>query len=266
MSIIYAFLVTLMLVINMKRKKSIIVISVILAVLIGVGVYIYYNNSKINNQNEYEAEKTSSEKNGNNSENTQSQDSNNTSQDNQTANPDGSTQNTQSENPHVEINPQVVEQPPQPVEEQIAIFSTKIYSTDSARQNNINITCNTLNGTVVKNGTSFSFCNTVGQATTSKGYQKADIFDKNGNKKKGLGGGNCQISTTLYNAVLAVPSLVVTERHQHSNYVPYIQKGKDAAVAYGSYDFKFTNSSGNDIKIMASSDGKNVTVSLIALK
>ncbi len=250
----------------MKRKKSIIVISVILAVLIGVGVYIYYNNSKINNQNEYEAEKTSSEKNGNNSENTQSQDSNNTSQDNQTANPDGSTQNTQSENPHVEINPQVVEQPPQPVEEQIAIFSTKIYSTDSARQNNINITCNTLNGTVVKNGTSFSFCNTVGQATTSKGYQKADIFDKNGNKKKGLGGGNCQISTTLYNAVLAVPSLVVTERHQHSNYVPYIQKGKDAAVAYGSYDFKFTNSSGNDIKIMASSDGKNVTVSLIALK
>lgn len=266
MSIIYAFLVTIMLVINMKRKKSIIVISVILAVLIGVGVYIYYNNSKINNQNEYEAEKTSSEKNGNNSENTQSQDSNNTSQDNQTANPDGSTQNTQSENPHVEINPQVVEQPPQPVEEQIAIFSTKIYSTDSARQNNINITCNTLNGTVVKNGTSFSFCNTVGQATTSKGYQKADIFDKNGNKKKGLGGGNCQISTTLYNAVLAVPSLVVTERHQHSNYVPYIQKGKDAAVAYGSYDFKFTNSSGNDIKIMASSDGKNVTVSLIALK
>ena len=44
--------------------------------------------------------------------------------------------------------------------------------------------------------------------------------------------GNCQISSTLYNAVLAVPSLVVTERHAHSNYVPYIAKGKDAAVAY----------------------------------
>ncbi len=247
----------------MKKKKSIIVISVILAVLIGVGIYIYYNSSNNDNQNQYEAKKTSSEESENN---TQSQETNNTNQDNQTANPNDSTQNAQSENSQVEINPQVVEQPPQPVEEQIAIFSTKIYSTDSARQNNINITCNTLNGTIVKNGASFSFCNTVGQATTSKGYQKADIFDKNGNKKKGLGGGNCQISTTLYNAVLAVPSLVVTERHQHSNYVPYIQKGKDAAVAYGSYDFKFTNSSGNDIKIMASSDGKNVTVSLIALK
>lgn len=262
MSIIYVFFGYNNVGDSMKNKKLIIV-SVILAVLIGVGIYIYYNSSNSDNQNQYEAKKTSSEESENN---TQSQDTNNTNQDNQTANPDDSTQNTQSENSQVKINPQVVEQPSQPVEEQISTFSTKIYSTDSARQNNINITCGTLNGTIVKNGASFSFCNTVGQATTSKGYQKADIFDKNGNKKKGLGGGNCQISTTLYNAVLAVPSLVATERHQHSNYVPYIQKGKDAAVAYGSYDFKFTNSSGNDIKIMASSDGKNVTVSLIALK
>lgn len=78
--------------------------------------------------------------------------------------------------------------------------------------------------------------------------------------------GNCQVSTTLYNAVLTIPSLVVTERHEHSNKVPYISDGKDAAVAYGSYDFKFRNNSGNDIKINCSSDGKNVTVNLIALK
>lgn len=78
--------------------------------------------------------------------------------------------------------------------------------------------------------------------------------------------GNCQISSTLYNAVLAVPSLVVTERHAHSNYVPYIAKGKDAAVAYGSYDFKFKNNSGNDIKILASTDGKTVITSLVARK
>lgn len=78
--------------------------------------------------------------------------------------------------------------------------------------------------------------------------------------------GNCQISSTLYNAVLEVPSLVVTERHAHSNYVPYIAKGKDAAVAYGSYDFKFKNNSGNDIKILASTDGKTVITSLVARK
>lgn len=78
--------------------------------------------------------------------------------------------------------------------------------------------------------------------------------------------GNCQISSTLYNAVLAVPSLVVTERHAHSNYVPYIAKGKDAAVAYGSYDFKFRNDSGNDIKLLTSTDGSSVTATLLALK
>ena len=70
-----------------------------------------------------------------------------------------------------------------PVEKTLATFSTKIYSKDSARQNNIKITCNSLNNTTVKNGSTFSFCNTVGQATSAKGYQKADIFDKDGNKK-----------------------------------------------------------------------------------
>ncbi len=77
--------------------------------------------------------------------------------------------------------------------------------------------------------------------------------------------GNCQISSTLYNALLNVPSLVVTERHAHSNYVPYIEKGKDAAVAYGSYDLKFRNDSGHDIKILATTDQKTVTTTLISL-
>ena len=78
------------------------------------------------------------------------------------------------------------EQPAPPTENTLSTFSTKIYTKESARQNNINITCSSLNDTIVKNGDTFSFCSTVGQATTAKGYQKADIFDKNGNKKKGL--------------------------------------------------------------------------------
>lgn len=88
---------------------------------------------------------------------------------------------------------------------------------------------------------------------------------QNGNKKKGLGGGNCQISSTLYNAVLSVPTLQVTERHAHSNKVPYIQSGKDAAVAYGSYDFKFVNNSGKTIKIKAISTENDVTIKLLQL-
>ena len=63
-----------------------------------------------------------------------------------------------------------------------------------------------------------------------------------------------------------VSSLTVTERHEHSNDVPYVKDGKDAAVAYGSYDLKFKNNLENDIKILASSDGKTVTVSILSIK
>ena len=207
------------------------------------------NNS---NNNSYEANKTSAES--------------NISKDNNY----NETQNTSNQEEKASRESATAQQSQaparQPIEEQIATFSTKIYSQDAARQNNIAITCKTLNGTIVKNGATFSFCNTVGPSTTSKGYQKADIYDNNGKKKKGLGGGNCQISTTLYNAVLAVPSLKVTERHAHSNNVPYIEKGKDAAVAYGSYDLKFVNNTGNDIKITTQSSSTTVTVSIIALK
>ena len=85
-------------------------------------------------------------------------------------------------------------------------------------------------------------------------------------RKKAFGGGNCQVSSTLYNAVLYTPTLIVTERHEHSNDVPYVPKGKDAAVAYGSYDFKFRNDTGTDIKINCSTDGQSVTTTIIALK
>ena len=153
-----------------------------------------------------------------------------------------------------------------PKETQAGIFTTKIYTKESARQNNMELTASRLNGHIVKNGETFSFCNTLGPSSSSNGYQEADIFDKNGNKKKGLGGGNCQISSTLYNAVLATPNLVVIERHEHSNDVPYVAKGKDAAVAYGSYDFKFRNDTGNDIKILFEVTKDNVTASIVLIQ
>ena len=135
-------------------------------------------------------------------------------------------------------------------EELLAQFSTRIYSTDSARQNNLEITSKKLNGTVVKPNETFSFTKTVGPSTAAKGYEEADIYDSNGNKIKGYGGGNCQISSTLYNAVQKVSSLKVVEKHEHSNTVPYVKEGHDAAVAYGSVDFKFKNTNNFSIKIL----------------
>ncbi len=219
----------------MRNKKSIVLIVILVLAIIGAGVFFYLRYTNSNSSN-YEASKTSTNSNQSTNENSK-----------------------QTENSGANV---VEEKPKQPVETQISTFSTKIYTKDSARQNNLQITCSTLNNTTVKAGDTFSFCNTVGQATSSKGYEKADIFDRNGNKIQGYGGGNCQVSTTLYNAVLAVPSLVVTERHEHSNKVPYIQDGKDAAVAYGSYDLKFRNDSGSDIKILASTNGDTITITL----
>lgn len=233
-----------------KKGKYIVLVLILIAVFAG-GIYIYYSNINNDNSN-YEANKVSSNNQVNvNSENTTSEE-NKSDENNNTAENNVNQTNITSNITNYK-------------EEELSNFTTTIYSNDEARQNNINITCNTLNGTIIKNGATFSFCDTVGQATSSKGYMEADIFDHDGHKKKGYGGGNCQVSSTLYNAILTVPSLTVTERHAHSNSVPYVAKGKDAAVAFGSYDLKFVNNSGNDIKILLTTDGNYVVARIVSL-
>lgn len=156
------------------NKKIWIIIAIIVILLIGVGIFFYFKNeTPKEDENNYEANRTSAT----NTSNDEHKDNNSTNSEQENASSENKENLTETENT-----------PPPKIEEQIATFTTKIYSTDSARQNNISITCNTLNGTIVKNGETFSFCGTVGQASTSKGYQEADILDKNGNKKKGLGG------------------------------------------------------------------------------
>lgn len=226
-------------VINLKNKLWLVFIIIII-VAIFIGIYFFNKNNNINNSN-YTSDKTST--------NTE-----NSNKSNETSN----TIKENTNNNNVQSSTNLEEKK----EELISSFSTKIYTKDSPRQNNVSITCKTLNDTIIFKDSTFSFCNTVGKATSNKGYQEADIFDKDGNKEKGLGGGNCQVSTTLYNAVLKVPNLVVTERHEHSNKVPYIAEGKDAAVAYGSYDFKFKNSTGFDIKIKAENTSDTITINL----
>ena len=152
------------------------------------------------------------------------------------------------------------EQPKQ--EEEIGKYSTKIYDKSSDRQNNLEITCSKLNGYIVKSGQTFSFEDTIGQAKKEEGYKKAKIFDSDGNVKEGYGGGKCQVSTTLFNAVRNIPGITVTERHNHSSKVPYAKAGDDAAVAHGGYDFHYINNNDYDIKINASVDKKNIVITI----
>ena len=104
-----------------------------------------------------------------------------------------------------------------------------------------------------------------GPAKPEDGYKKADTFDSDGDIYQEYGGGKCQVSTTLYNAVKNVSGLEVVERHEHSNYVPYIEEGQDAAVAYGSVDFKFKNNNSYPIKIVASATDNEINIKIIKI-
>lgn len=151
------------------------------------------------------------------------------------------------------------------IEEQLAEFTTQLPNDTEARDGNIKLACQTLSGTIVKNGEEFSLWEILGCPSAETGYEKAKTFTSNGEVTQSYGGGICQLSTTLYNAVLNVDGLKVTERHEHSRDVPYIKDGKDAAVSYGSADFKFKNNLNYNIKIEAEVEERNVRVSLIKI-
>lgn len=211
----------------MKNKYWLIAILFLLFIL-GFGIYFFSRNNNANTVTEYEANKTSSTTDNTNNDTIETQ--TNSSDFQAPAQTENNTTSTEEEQPTEQEQSQNTTS--KTTEDTISTFTTNIYSSDKARQNNIKIACNTLNGTIVKAGETFSFCNTIGKTTSAKGYQEADIFDNDGNKKKGIGGGICQVSSTLYNSILKLDSLTVTERHSHSNKVPYVKSGKDAAVAH----------------------------------
>lgn len=164
-----------------------------------------------------------------------------------------------SENKHLETN-----EHQEPTETELANSSTDILIDDNNRDNNLELTASKINNYIVKKGEEFSFNDVVGNPTPEKGYEKAGIF-VNGKKAKGYGGGNCQISSTLYDAVLKVDGLKVTERHGHDKEVGYIRQGRDATVVYDELDLKFENNTEYDIKIYAEVTKNEVQVKIVKL-
>lgn len=150
-------------------------------------------------------------------------------------------------------------------ETEISKFSTTIYDTEEARIHNIKLAVGILDGTIIEAGQEFSFNDTIGPMGEKQGYQKATGFDGNGRKIKIYGGGMCQISSTLYNAAL-IAEFEITERHAHSRRVYYVPKDKDASVAYGGANFKFINNRKNSVKILATTDGHEVTIKLVEIE
>ena len=223
----------------MKKFSIILVILIIIGTIIA-GVYYFNNNT--NNSNSYESAKLSA---------------NNTIS-NSVTNTLENTNSGKNETNTAEI---VV---PAITEQELCSFSTKVSGT-SGRKNNISICSSSINGTTIEAGETFSFWNIVGDTTSGKGYKKAKSFDEHGHTIRTYGGGVCQVSSTIYNAVLLCPELETIERHPHSKKVTYVEENKDAAVAYPSSNFKFKNNTDSKIRIDMNFDNKNLNVRIIKL-
>ena len=120
-----------------------------------------------------------------------------------------------------------------------------------------------INGAVIPPGGSFSFNQTVGERTAEKGYQQAVIF-KDKEELMGLGGGVCQLSSTLYLAAQQ-GGLEVTERHAHQLPVHYVEQDQDAAIEFGSLDLVFVNNTDRPMRVGAWLTEEAVIASLTAL-
>lgn len=118
-------------------------------------------------------------------------------------------------------------------------YKTKFNLSNYNRSNNIYIATNKTNNILLNNNEEFSFNNIIGQRSEQAGFKEAPVII-NGEMQSGLGGGICQVSSTIYNAVL-YSGLEITEARNHSIPSSYIEKGRDATVSYGAVDLKFRN-------------------------
>lgn len=153
--------------------------------------------------------------------------------------------------------------PAQQQEQEIASVSTPLLDKHEGRLTNIRLAAGQINGAVIPPGASFSFNQTVGERTAAKGYQKAIVF-KDKEELMGLGGGICQLSSTLYLAALQ-GGLEVTERHAHQLPVHYVEQDQDAAIEFGSLDLVFVNNTDRPLRVGAWLTEEAVIASLTAL-
>lgn len=136
---------------------------------------------------------------------------------------------------------------------------TNASSSSSNRLSNIRLALQLINGTRIAPGETFSFNDTVGKRTTERGFKLATAYSS-GEVTEDVGGGICQVSTTLFNAVVKA-DMQIDERHNHSLTVAYVDKGKDAAVNWKSQDLKFTNTSEDDVYLVCVlTDDKRVRI------
>ena len=148
--------------------------------------------------------------------------------------------------------------------DKLGTCTTRYDERDTDRTTNLKLACQKLNNQVVLAVETFSYNKTLGERTIAAGYKNAKVYE-NGQVVDGIGGGICQISSTLYNAIVDA-NLETVERRNHQFVTSYIAAGKDATVVYGMTDFKFKNTRTYPIKIIATAQNGIATISIYGNK
>lgn len=143
-------------------------------------------------------------------------------------------------------------------------YSSKFNVYNYNRTTNVNLATQKINNVILLPGETFSYNKVVGKRTVENGFKEASVYTSSG-VVNGLGGGICQVSSTLYNAVLEA-NLEIVERKNHSYAVSYVPLGQDATVSYGSIDFRFKNNRKYPIKVIAYTNKGNLTVLIKGLE
>lgn len=146
----------------------------------------------------------------------------------------------------------------------LSTFSTKYDASNAPRTTNLKLAMNKLNGVVVAPGETFSYNKTLGKRTAEAGYREAGGY-AGGKVVQTLAGGICQISSTLYDAVVYA-NLEIVERHNHMFLAGYVGAGKDATVVYGAYDFKFKNTRKYPVMIKTSIGSGIAKIDIFGIK
>ncbi|HON42543.1 MAG TPA: VanW family protein [Bacillota bacterium] len=136
-------------------------------------------------------------------------------------------------------------------------YTTKFKASNVKRSENIRLGAAMIDGTIVAPGDVFSFNEVVGPRTPERGFLEADII-LNAELVPGIGGGICQVSTTLYNAAL-LSDLEIMSRINHSLPISYVPLGRDATVSYGAIDLKIRNNTGHHVLLKARVDKDTIT-------
>lgn len=148
--------------------------------------------------------------------------------------------------------------------DRLSYFTTRYDASDVSRTANLILACKKINGKVILPGETFSYNKALGPRTIEAGYRNGKIYS-GGQVVDGIGGGICQISSTLYNAVL-MANLEIVERRNHQFVTSYVSAGRDATVVYGAIDFKFKNTRQYPITLKASCKNGIATVEVFGIK